>query len=865
MLWRKTEFLRSGIGLMIVVFVLVGLRLLWIHLQRPAHLEEVAAAFGSASLFHDAPQLSHSGDQFTFVKTSAHGYALYLCNADTGQKQILFELNNYLGKHGTEFELQSLPWSPDDSSFLCVVSNQLMIYSLDTNQEQVAIEDKPVSAAVWLNPTEFAYLIDGTNLCIAQKQENGKWGRYDLLSCNSRMSSLTAISEDTIAWLENNAICRLTLSDELADTQSSTGVPPTNNTQLGRMKIDSAETVEKMELGSGGKVPRSTSVRMPDATNAPPSDGLVLWLDASKLHQLDRSPVTRLKDLSGNRNDAFWNGHPPIFNGTNGSLALQGKGTIHFSSFGSVTNASGLRTRAAPGIAGSAPRSVFVVMRHDAHGDMMVNMGDARTKGSLFALEITNYLYLPTGWRGADNRIRFASTNWNVLETIYDGATQRGYVNGILRGVAKAKLNTAVKPLEIGLRTADPAGKNAKGSDGDFAELLVYNRALNLTEREQVEDYLRSKWFGAKPKNLPSQNPYVWFIPEVEGLTSFSYSKETGQFLLNCEEGRYGFLWQYDPQTAGLTKIVDGALVQDEQWFGDGESAYYVRDSKHSGIILRDPFGVEEDRVLPGANILWFQASPDNDKLLILGAISNQPSAALWQYDIALRRLKPLVPYSDKPSIYTKGVTPTNVIIKSPSGEKLVCTIYPPVNFNPHKKYPLVIGNTVFTDPIYRYQGPCWAPAIANCGGYVVIVERKSWGHGLDKWGTDVMIAYNSLKGDLNIDTTQVYLFGSSAETSYMSSVLTDSLGLWKGVILLNPSGLPDLSKTAMFQQRPRILVSAGAEEHENARFINFQYDLLKSGVMDENIIHPGEGHHIVGNAAELARTKAILYFIFEK
>jgi hypothetical protein len=822
---RWARIFPPSIWIILAVLVFVGGRWSWLRASRPAHRQEITAAFGSASLFHGAPQISHSGDQFTLVKTSAHGYALYLCNADNGQKQILFEQNNYLGQHENDFDLQALPWSPDDTSFLCVVSNWLVIYPLDTGQPEFAIKSKAVGDAVWLNPAEFAYLVNETNLCIAQKQDDGKWQQHEFLSRSNRMASLTAISEDTVAWLEGNAICRVNLTE---------GLPGTN------------------------------SIAAPvSATNmiAPPADGLALWLDASTLRQPDRSLVMHLTDLSRNKNDALPNGRPPTFNSTNSPAALNGKSTIRFALLNSSVMGTGLKTRLRPGIIGSAPRSFFVVMRHEADRPMMVNMGDTANKGSLFSIEWSDRLYLPALWK-ADTRIRMASTNWNILEVVYDGTEEKGYVNGIVRGIANAKLNTADKEIEIGLRTAT-GGKNAKAAQGDFAELLVYDRALNFNERKQVEDYLGRKWFGIKNKNPTAQNPYVWFVPPAEGLTSFSYSKESGQFLLNCTEARRGFLWQYDPQTANLTKVAEGD-IEDEQWFGDGQSGYLLHDSRHGGIVLRDAFGAEEDRALQGANVLWFGAS-DADTMLLLGSISNQPSAAIWQYDVASSKLKPLIPYSDEPSIYAKGVSPTNITIKTPSGENLACTIYLPLNFNPRKKYPLVIGNTVFTDPIYRYQGPGWAPAVANCGGYVVIVERRSWFKGLDDWGTNIMSAYNSLKKDLRIDTSQVYLFGSSAETAYMDQVLTNSSGLWKGLILLNPSQLPDLSKVPGLRQRPKILISAGSEEHEEDRFKKYQADALNYGGIVEYIIHPGENHHLVGNDAQRERSRAIMHFIFEE
>jgi acetyl esterase/lipase len=98
-----------------------------------------------------------------------------------------------------------------------------------------------------------------------------------------------------------------------------------------------------------------------------------------------------------------------------------------------------------------------------------------------------------------------------------------------------------------------------------------------------------------------------------------------------------------------------------------------------------------------------------------------------------------------------------------------------------------------------------------------------------------------------------------------MDSVLTNSPRLWKGVILLNPTTLPDLSSAPWLQQRPKVLISVGEEEHEVDRLKKYQETALESGVMVEYVIHPGEWHHIVGNAAQLERTKAILHFVFEE
>ena len=154
------------------------------------------------------------------------------------------------------------------------------------------------------------------------------------------MTSLTAINSDAVAWLENNSIiCRAICLKAHRKPMLSRRQPKTRR-----------------------------------ATNK--------WLGALagrfKIAADGQSQVMGLADLSRRRNNAVWNGRPPVFNGTNSPLALNGQGTIHFGWVDAATNGTGLKTRSRPSLIGAAPRSVFAVMRHDADQAMMVSMGDTR-------------------------------------------------------------------------------------------------------------------------------------------------------------------------------------------------------------------------------------------------------------------------------------------------------------------------------------------------------------------------------------------------------------------------------------------------------------------------------------------------------
>jgi hypothetical protein len=63
----------------------------------------------------------------------------------------------------------------------------------------------------------------------------------------------------------------------------------------------------------------------------------------------------------------------------------------------------------------------------------------------------------------------------------------------------------------------------------------------------------------------------------------------------------------------------------------------------------------------------------------------------------------------------------------------------------------------------------------------------------------------------------------------------------------------------------PKIIISVGGEENYNDRLEKFQSQALNSGVLVENVIHPGEKHYVLSNAALRERNRAFTKFIFEE
>lgn len=843
------RFFPSGFWVFAVVIAFISGRLIWIYTERPPHGREIASAFGSIGLIYGGAQINHDGSQFTYVGTSDKGYALFLCDTATGRKHIVFEENDGVSALGEYFtDLQAWPWSPDDGSFIYFAHDKLVICPSDTNKTsaQLTIGENAPSDLVWLNPEEFAYVVGKTRLCYAQMQANGQWELHQLPDKGgSSMASLTAVATNAVAWVQDNFICRINLTCDLAGTNNpfASLVPDTN---------------------AG---PSRNGLTLTNA--APPRNGLTLWLDASTLQQADQTPVDNLADLSVSKNDAIANGDAPTYNASDSPLALNRRGTIHFVSANSAPSATGLKTSNRLGITGPMPRTVFVVMRRNIGRQMLINIGEFGRRGAYFGLcDQNNYLYLPSGFfpGNRSDQIPPLADTWNIFEVVYDGSSQKGYVNGILKDTSTLPINTIDNEVEIGARNANSVGKYAAGSDGDFAELLIYNRALKSTDRQQVEDYLSAKWFGSKL--LSAHSPIIWLDPQISGITGFSYSKETGQFLISCAEGGRDSLWRLDSRTDEASQLAQAYSIRDAQWVGEKKYAFASRETGNRSVVLADSSGAERTSLFAGNYVDWFRVTSDEKKLLFEGTVSNEPDVGIWQYDFASKQLKSVVPCSDYPFTYTSNVIPSHGSIKLPSGRSLGYTIYSPANFNPsqHKKYPLIIGNTWFGRRFQTAHGRLWAPAIAACGAYVVVVERADWWGGIDQWEENVMNVYQSRIQNSHIDPQRVFLFASSVESQYLGECIAKSPNLWKGAILLNPTQLPDFSNSPSGQQRPKILISAGeAEQHKTDQLKKYQEDALKFGVIAEVIVHPGEGHHLIGNAAQLERTKAMVHFIFDE
>jgi len=413
----------------------------------------------------------------------------------------------------------------------------------------------------------------------------------------------------------------------------------------------------------------------------------------------------------------------------------------------------------------------------------------------------------------------------------------------------------------------------AANTNGQLEELTLRRNPLVNPASLQAMDSNTLAWASDDclwSLNLASNAPVMLVncreaISENTRLQSVSYSQTSGQFLLSCAQDGKPLLYQFDPQAPAqaLSAIPAGAGVDSGVWLGGTaqKNGGFVGRQKQVLVLEREN-KPEVPATLSWASIDTMTVTADGRQIFFFGTTTNEPAAGVWQYDLETGRLRSVIPYAEHPSPYARKIEPLNDFILTASGKY---TIYLPADFyrHPHRKYPLVIGDTDFGFAASGAYGRMWAPAVASCNAFVVIVNRKDWFGGLDQWGERVAAAVDELSVRLPIDQDRMFLFGVSAETTYLGKFLNQSAPRWRGAILLNPSGLPELSGTSTFQPMPKILISAGELEGREKELKEFQQKMLNSGVLVDLAIAPGEKHHLIGNLAQRQRTRAMIDFIF--
>ena len=230
-------------------------------------------------------------------------------------------------------------------------------------------------------------------------------------------------------------------------------------------------------------------------TVSPISDGLVLNLDASKLNLDDGDSVTSWLDQSGNSNNAD-DGPGATYK----SSAFNGMGAVEFDGVDDYLQIpdSDVNLRF---LRGSSSWTCFYVLRYT--GDAGAQMVLAASHSTDYDNPFSAFLRDSGEWvdrfgdRAVDEETTMLAQGEQSIITSrwVRGEKLEHYLNGSIEG----DYSQSDEPDEQDLEAEVSVGRSTAGVDlpfeGEIAEILVYDRALDDGERSKLESYLHAKWF----------------------------------------------------------------------------------------------------------------------------------------------------------------------------------------------------------------------------------------------------------------------------------------------------------------------------------------------------------------------------------
>jgi hypothetical protein len=221
----------------------------------------------------------------------------------------------------------------------------------------------------------------------------------------------------------------------------------------------------------------------------PPAAGLVTHLRTDAGLLLSGSTVLGWNDQGPAGNSLAAVGAPTFTPG-----ALNGHGVVHFDGVDDALVRNG--TTGLP--TGSSNRSVFMIVRYNA-----ANANGSGWAGFVYGTPTTNRAFglalTPTGllavqgWGSANDFVSTPATAgvgpWLVHGAIVSNNIVTQYHNGVSIGTAAHTYNTGTTVIRLGEEL-----NGNKNLNMDVAEVLVYNRALNAAELQQVTEYFQTRY-----------------------------------------------------------------------------------------------------------------------------------------------------------------------------------------------------------------------------------------------------------------------------------------------------------------------------------------------------------------------------------
>ena len=241
--------------------------------------------------------------------------------------------------------------------------------------------------------------------------------------------------------------------------------------------------ISTLALAAAPAIAGPVGLRLPGGFDPRQIPGLQLWLDASQIVGLnDGDAVATWSDLSGNGRNATQStaSQKPIYK----TGIKNGLPVVRFD--GVDDNLAGTLS----GISGNQPNTIYAVLKMN---------GDAQCAWAFGTAAVGQGIFFPFRNVGAWSYGQYAMDITSASSADANWHQQTGWKSG--------------NPLEVfidgvSVASGSPGATNYTGTtfnvgmllglgyylSGDVAEFLFYDSAHDLATRQQVQNYLKSKW-----------------------------------------------------------------------------------------------------------------------------------------------------------------------------------------------------------------------------------------------------------------------------------------------------------------------------------------------------------------------------------
>jgi dienelactone hydrolase len=367
--------------------------------------------------------------------------------------------------------------------------------------------------------------------------------------------------------------------------------------------------------------------------------------------------------------------------------------------------------------------------------------------------------------------------------------------------------------------------------------------------------------------NLPAKTAEVMFKLAGGALKGFSYSRETGQFLLSCTGKGQDSLWRLTPgeETLQETNLIATVKANVSRWLPGGQGWVYFNQDRQ--LLVQTNVSAEPVKVLEHGRIGSFAETPDGRHLVIFGTAGNEPASGIWEYDVTANTARCVAPAAEHGLQHViTGMRTQHHLIPVRAGGWFDLNIYKPIPFDRHRRYPVVVANTPASgaEP-YLAQ---YALAVENAGAYFVDLDRRDWADNKgtqDAWADNEAQVINLLAQDPTIDRRRMVLISNCVESRWLGLYAAKYPWRCQGMFMLVGNQLPEPAILAAGQYPVTVFDSAcDAWEGKGERLDKYQETAAGSGVAMDYQVHPNTQHDFVGQQAQRERLRALLHLVFD-